>query len=267
MARLGSKEQKDKTWGEVATLRRAELRKDMMKQMLHASGALMGIARKQDLTQNMTTAVKAGGGYDVDGIVNHLETYSNDTGKFSILDDLETVFATTQAKVADKTWVFTWHLVRRPASAKVRKFSPAMIGDIRNTINAGELMELLADSTFVHARHYRKSNGSAQRDDNSTVYETMDDAEAAQGDGEGIWLNVPKAFRIGDSFSVEGSFFKGKNTGRDGLDEDVFYHPASDLTLLYWRALKPYKNSALVRGEAFPPPAPPSKKQPVFHGH
>jgi hypothetical protein len=259
---------KEPAWEKVATNRMAEIHAGMLKMMLPACGAIVGLSRNPIFQEELSTHVNIAGGHEVDKVINDLPTYANPSGKFGVLDKKETLVAVTQSRVQDKNVLFTWHMVRRPASSKLSLFSEEMMKDMRESIpDARELMRVMSDSIYVQGLHYRKANpvdpnkanvipGSGNAWEvaaaNQVALETMDDAAAGQGDGEGIWMPVPKG-KIGDKFTVQGSLFTKTSTGRDGLEKHEFVHPESVLTLFYWPPKQNNKDTGMWQGFVMPP--------------
>lgn len=246
-------------YAKAEEIRKRETRKAMFSAMLPVYGAILGVSRDTKFaTEPGTDKMASGAGHKLDAMYNDLEHYAV-PGVLSTELTRKNFVAATMNKNPDGTQsYYSWHIVKRPASAKCRTFSDMIMNDIRSLYpNPRELMKVMADATYVSALDYEQAGKPAAQVQGAEVV----------GQGEGIWLNVPNG-QIGSAFKVPGSAFNGVNTGYEQMIRTSvtnFAHPASDLTLFYWPLPnKPWNNSNLVVGSILPAEVKETKKEAGF---
>jgi hypothetical protein len=241
----------------------------MIRRLLPEYGAIVGVARDNgssglDAPDRFLDAADPRLGdapRRLDDVVNQPDAYPPHDPSLAQKVGKESLFAASVCRTPkkdpnapQKCVLYTWHLVRRPASAKLRPFSPDLLNDVRAFFpDPAELMKIMEKSTYVSARIYRTAKNEQG---------LLDNAGTGNAAGEGIWLTVPDG-RFDKAFTVAGSAFKGVQTGIDSVGgaavTDVqFDFPEPHLSLCYWPApVQVYKNSTVVKGFPLPPPAPP----------
>lgn len=236
-------------YAKAEEIRRRETRKGIFAAMLPVYGAILGVSRDTKFATAPGTDTFAGGAaHNLDNMYNDLEHYAAPGALATELTRKNYVAASMYKNPDGTQTYYSWHLVKRPASAKCRNFADAIMNDARSYFaNPRELMKVMANATYASASRYEKSPG---------VFDNVSGAEVV-GQGEGIWLDVPNG-QIGSTFTVAGSAFKGVNTGHEEEIASMnFVQPPSELTLFYWpQPNKPWNNSTLATGFILPAEAP-----------